>query len=329
MKSQVYFGSFFASLILSFLLATHFAPINTIAKFTPPPWNVFVGYYGDHNAIHRIIYHGLFSFGKRMQEADVLILGNSHAELGLSAEKISEQLSARVGKPIKVMNLGVGWGEPYVFHKQVLEHNKLHDKTLLIEVFETLYSETMSLIARPVLQESKLASYSHVFETWLLAYRDWLLDGVLPRVTLINSQFTLDRFLAYPIGFRQWKNGDVWDYWFPYYGQIYQKTPAKLVTYPIMTNKKKGDIALFNRILDTSFLNHHHFHIITTFVPANQDYEYYVSPPKKLGLTFLDIPNKGIELYDQAHTNSAGREAATMGLLNKWVKNKVAMQSLS
>lgn len=319
------------SIAISFLLAMHFTPKQEFPKFTLPPRHIFIGDYGNNDVIHRVTYQGLFKFGERMQKADVLILGSSHAELGLSAEKISQQLSTQLGRRIRVMNLGVGWGEAYAFQKQVLKHNHFTNKTLLIEVYETLNWDAITLIGQPVLKESKLTSYMHVFETWSLVYRDWLLDGILPRLTLSDSQFSIQRFLTYPVGFRSWKTGDVWDYWFPNHGLVYRNTPSELVTYPVLiANKTVGNPELFNHILDPVFLKQQHLRVLTTFVPTDKtDYEYYVQPPQKLGIPFIHIPNESIALYDGGHTNSNGREAATTGLIKSWLENKTAMQYLN
>ena len=332
MKStHAYFSTFLKTLIFSIVVIMHLTPKNTVEKFKFPSHHIFIGDYGNHDVIHRVTYHGLFNFGKRMQEADVLILGNSHAELGLSAKKIGQELSAKAGRRIKAMNLGVGWGEAYAFQKHVLKNNKVKCKILLLEVYETLNWDALTLIAQPVLTESKFTAYTRVFETWLITYKDWLLDGILPRVTFSDSKFSVQRFLAYPVGFRHWNTGDVWDYWFPKQGQVYRKTPSELVTYPIMIpNKKAGDVKLFQHLLDESFLKRRNLQVITTFVPTDKtDYEYYVSPPKQLGLTYIEIPNQGIELYDGGHANSVGRAAATAGLIKNWQENATAMQMLN
>ena len=52
------------SFVCGFLIAKHFIPETTIPKSSLPSRHVFVSSYGDHDTIHRIIYHGLFHFGK-------------------------------------------------------------------------------------------------------------------------------------------------------------------------------------------------------------------------------------------------------------------------
>jgi hypothetical protein len=53
--------------------------------------------YSFGHADHYAFRFGLFGVGERIRNADVLIVGSSHATFGLSAEKIAAALSERWG----------------------------------------------------------------------------------------------------------------------------------------------------------------------------------------------------------------------------------------
>ncbi|MEO8400909.1 MAG: hypothetical protein ABI597_03795 [Gammaproteobacteria bacterium] len=337
MKSAgAYYGGLFASLIILVMIAVCFAPKGGPAKFSLPPSDVFVSSYGAQDAIHRIIYQGLFGFGTRMANADVLIVGNSHAELGFSAEQISKALSFQAGHLIKVMNLAVGWGESFSFQKRVFDNNNLKCKVVLLELYRTLTQTNFSNVGRPILLEDRITSYVKVLETWTVLRRDWLLDGIFPRITYANNKFVVQRFLMYPVGFRKWANGDVFDYWIPGWGAVFQKTPAFLISYPkVAEHKRTGDVELIRDMLNLTLLHNRNLQIVTTLIPSNKvDQALYVEPIQQLGLPYIKISYDGIELYDWAHVNSAGRLLATSKMLTQWRNNPVqnssqALQSLN
>jgi hypothetical protein len=70
----------------------------------------FVAEYGGVGAYvgHLLYYWGLFGMRDRIRQADIVLLGSSHTQFGLSARQLSEILSRESGRPIKAFNLGLG-----------------------------------------------------------------------------------------------------------------------------------------------------------------------------------------------------------------------------
>lgn len=321
--TNTYFFTFILSVLTVLFISHHYAPHSAIKKFSLPPKNVFASSYGDHDVIHRVAYNGLFNFGKRLREADIIIIGNSHAELGISAELISKYLSKKYNRKIKVINMGFGWAEGYPFAKQAIINNHLKCKVLLIDTYYTLNRDLISDVAKPVLKESSITSYIKVLEAWTLLIKDWLFDGYFPRITYLNAKFNFQRYLAYPVGFRRWKDGDVWDYWMPYFGTIYQHTPQNLITYPtLLFSKQKGDSQFVKNILDTDLLNKLKIKVFTTLTPTTDlDFDLFYNPIKELGLPFIQVPYNTAEMYDGYHANANGRRSITENLLKAWISN--------
>ncbi len=323
-----YLKSFFLTTLIILLIVVPRAPRKGPKKFELPSIKkVFISSYGEHDAIHRLIYHGLFGFRQQMAEADVLIVGNSHAELGFSAKQISRELSNTLNRQVKVFNLGVGWGEAFPFHKQVMRKQGVQCKLLLLELFATL-EDRMTDQGKSALSENKLTAYMKVFDAWAVVAKDWLLDGILPRITYNRKSdgrrvFLKERFLAYPVGIRTWQHGDVWDYWLPFYGSTYQNTPTSLITYAKLKDKKrkKRDIELTERILDPTFLSEKQLYVMTAIVPSNINAHAYCAPVQTLGLPYVDISFQDVPLYDGAHTNHVGRSLVTHRLLEQWQKH--------
>src|SRR5580704_19454026 len=95
MKQQrIYWTTTILSFAVSARIAAFFTPAESIPKFPLPDMRrVFISSYGDRDAVHRLFYFGLFGFDRRIGNADMLIMGNSRAELGFSAGRISAAFS--------------------------------------------------------------------------------------------------------------------------------------------------------------------------------------------------------------------------------------------
>ena len=81
-----------------------------------------VGHSAGHTD-HYFFHFGLFGVGDRIKNADVLIVGSSHAIFGLSAERIAAALSERWGRPVTVFNMALGFGEGIGFSRDSPEQH--------------------------------------------------------------------------------------------------------------------------------------------------------------------------------------------------------------
>ena len=325
-KHTTYWISFLASFALCLGVAMHYTHRDKIIrKFEVPDFSkVFISSYGDKDAVHRIYYFGLFGFDRRIAEADMLIMGNSHAELGLSAGQISAALSTPE-KPYKAMNLAMGWGEGFPFAKALLKHQRLQNKSIILEIYATLV-RSFSVVGKPVLSEDRFTAWIRSIETSACAMKDWFLDGKLPRITFSKGDFVVGRFLAYPVGLRQLETGDVYDYWIPGWGAVYRNTPEKLISYakpPEFRPLTDDYLAQSENVLDAEMLKANQLDVWATLLPSNElyqaDAEIYT---KALHLPFLPIAFDDVKIYDSYHANAEGRHTATRHLLDQFIARK-------
>jgi hypothetical protein len=317
---RTYWVTTFVSFALSAGVAAVFTPVESIPKFPLPDMRrVFISSYGDRDAVHRLFYFGLFGFDRRIANADMLIMGNSHAELGLSAERIGAAFSTPQ-KPYRVMNLGIGWGEGFPFDKELLKRQHLRNKSILLELYAMLV-DRYSVVGGPILAEARFAAWVRVVETWASTFNDWTLDGILPRISYVNQRFVVGRFLAYPVGLRLLETGDVFDYWIPNWGEVYRVTPQKLISRPDppVPVPLTGDYLAQSRyVLDADMMRANRLTVLTTLMPSSEIHQPDSrSLADALHVPFLPIAFGDITLYDGYHANADGRNRATEHLVEE------------
>src|SRR5262245_19103421 len=118
------------------LLAAHAALIigrqNDVAKPPLPiPGRTYVSSYPRGFADHYLFLFGLFGFGERIHNADVLISGSSHPQLGLSADQLSHGLSEKSGSHVRAFNMSLAFGEGMAFTRDILQRNDIEEKTMI------------------------------------------------------------------------------------------------------------------------------------------------------------------------------------------------------
>lgn len=111
----------------------------------------------DTSVMHSAQWHGTHGFGKRLREADILICGSSHTLSGLSSSMISEVLGQKMGKTIKVANLGLGFGESWKFPIEVIKRQQLKDKTIILDCFNA--DEGFTTNAKKVMEEDQFCAW--------------------------------------------------------------------------------------------------------------------------------------------------------------------------
>ncbi len=117
-----------------------------------------------------------------MQKSDVVLLGTSHVELGLSASILSAELSHEAGHPIHVFNLGIPFGDSIPFIEQCLTYNHIQNKPVIVDLYAPTGTK-LSPFAQKVDQSTSLSAFFTVTEIWLRAATDWFFDPWLPRLT--------------------------------------------------------------------------------------------------------------------------------------------------
>jgi hypothetical protein len=294
----------------------------------------FISSYGDRDVIHRVLYFGLFGFDRKLAEADVIIGGTSHAELGISAMTMSRTLTEKLGRPVKVVNMAMGWGEPLPFSMQVIRKRDIRCKAMIFDLYYTL-SPQESEVAGPTVHTNKISAISNILDTWLAVVKDWMLDGALPRIWVWRGKVQIERYLSNVVGVRRWNNGDVYEYWHPRYGSVYRHTPAELLKDPQVGSTtdnimdptlagviKNGDVTAEKRTLDIEEFTRRLIDPTFTIVPyKSYQLDGYELLANQLKIPLVIFPIGGIKMYDFFHTNSDGRELVTERIVENWMKN--------
>jgi hypothetical protein len=292
---------------------------NNPPKPAIPIWgHTYLSAYRTGHFDHYLFRFGLFGFGDRIRNADVLILGSSHAMFGISAEAISTALSERQGRTVTAFNLATGAGEGMGFAREILEANKTQAQTLLLD----LYSNERGLpseVAQKALRANILGAYIAVAAPTTEFVRDWLFDGFLPRINFgLGASLRVDRFLQ-PVITRRRDNGDLDDVWTPEQGSLFQDPPAKLISsLPTDSPQLRGAhptlLPEYGAYLVSKDLS-----VVLTLIPYDG---YRLDEAKRvaeeIGRPFLPVEPKDLQSLDGGHLTAASRTVATRRLIDRW-----------
>lgn len=286
----------------------------------PDLTEAYIATYGGHSADHYLFHHGSFGFGQRIRNADILLVGNSHPELGFSAEAISDQLSRRLGRPITVFNMGLPHGEGYDFAWRTIRANELRCSLLVIELYHILAPKNLTSIGAEAVRVNSVAAAFRVLDIWLHFAKDWLLDPMIQRLEVSSpTGWAMSRYLKGSVIFRRWQTGDVWELWLAARGgSIYRTTPEGLVSFAKPgQDPYAGPLSTPHAFLRASDLQAQALQALTTLVPyVNYEPEKAKSDSAQIGLPFIDLDPTGITLYDGVHANRDGRSVVTQRLID-------------
>ena len=143
----------------------------TIPKGTDPGANTFFVSRGQHELSHLALYHDIGSSIDNARKADILIVGNSRAQLGFNEEVFSRGAAA-LG--LTVFNLAVGHADSARFARDILTRHKLSPKVLIASGGFFFYGDRRSKWAEEVVAMSRWQGYKTFFEyslAWQLTSR--------------------------------------------------------------------------------------------------------------------------------------------------------------
>jgi hypothetical protein len=188
----------------------------------PIPGQRFVAEYGGQGAYlaHLAYWWNLFGMGDRIRHADLVLLGSSHTQFGLSARQLGDALSRDLGRPVRVFNAGLGCDTPLGFDASLIERLGLRDRTVIADSFAydpdpytyACFSEFSGI------GDAGQALFK-IGAAWTRFVWDWALDGVLPRIALDNGRVTLGRYLHEAVTILDWKTGDMAELYNPEAGE--------------------------------------------------------------------------------------------------------------
>lgn len=198
----------------------------------PIPGQRFVAEYGGQGAYlaHLAYWWNLFGMGDRIRHADLVLLGSSHTQFGLSARQLSDTLSRDLGHPVRVFNAGLGCDTPLGFDASLIERLGLRDRTVIADSFAydpdpytyACFSEFSGV------GDAGQALFK-IGAAWTRFAWDWTLDGVLPRIALDDGRVTVGRYLHEAVTILDWRDGDVAELYNPAAGEEF---PREVVRSP-------------------------------------------------------------------------------------------------
>jgi hypothetical protein len=181
-------------------------------------------------ADHSLFYFNMFGFGDRIRSADLILLGSSHTMFGLSANRLTQDLARTPSQRlVTAFNMGLGEGEGITFANLILKRLGAPRSFLILDLFsQTQLSDS----ARMILRRGPVYGYTHVLNIWAEYLSCWVLYGLAPKIAFEGGALKFQQFLRGVIVFRNWKNGDVYEYWSPR-GELYRAPPVG-VEHPLL-----------------------------------------------------------------------------------------------
>jgi hypothetical protein len=262
----------------------------------PLPGYEYVSATRDGQADQSIFYFDFFGFGRRIRDADALVAGSSHAEFGINASAFGD----------KAFNMGLGGGESVDFAIVLLNRYKVHPALMVLDPFST--DNGLSSEGKRVLQLSQLGAYLRVFGIWSGFAKDWILQGLLPRLTLSPWKFRFET----PIGstvIRDWHTADVTSF-YTEHGEVFiGSTGHLLIDGPPMNNFEPS-------AADAAYLKGRAARTLVTTIP----YPSYSETSTRhfaqaINGTFVRVAPTGLTFFDYHHLDANGRELATKRLI--------------
>ena len=100
----------------------------------PMPGYEYISATRDGQTDHSLFYFNLFGFGDRIKAADVLVLGSSHAQFGISAALLADATSTD-SKNRRGFNAALGGGEGLAFAALLVERHRSERDLIVFDPF--------------------------------------------------------------------------------------------------------------------------------------------------------------------------------------------------
>ncbi len=263
----------------------------------PVPGQTYISATRDGQTDQSLFYFNLFGFGDRIRKADVLVLGSSHAEFGIEAAKLGE----------RGFNMALG-GESLAFAAVLLRKYRPSPPHVVIDPFSP--DVGLSTEARRTMALGNGAQALHsVLNIWSGFLRDWILQGLLPRITIRPGDTSFEEPLA-TIIVRDWQTADVTAVYSGSRGEVFATTSNG---HEIATGAERKGARTDPSDLTTIRATGASI-IITTIPYPAFDETIGRETAKDLGGRFVSIDPRQLLFFDYHHLNATGRSAATEAL---------------
>jgi hypothetical protein len=139
---------------------------------------------GHHELSHLALYHDIGSSIDNARNADILIIGNSRAQLGFS-EKVFVGEAEKLG--LSVFNLAVGHADSARFARDLLRRFDLRPRILIANGGPFFYGNNYSPWAQEVVAMSRWEAYKTFFEYSLVWQAESRLHRYLPYLSYFKK----------------------------------------------------------------------------------------------------------------------------------------------
>lgn len=217
------FGTLLASMLIVLVVWTRATSQHLPPKpGYPVPGEAFVAEYSGvgADAAHLLYYWGLFGMDAAIDRADLLLLGSSHMQFGLSAKIVSERLSQAEKQKIAAFNLGLGCGETLRFDVDLLRHRRIENRSAIMDTY-TYGGEQLTPCSESAESSDAVKASFSVLHIWSRFSWDWIVDGSLPSIYVSDDRFRIGRFLNGPVVIVDWRYGDVDAFYRPDSGEVF------------------------------------------------------------------------------------------------------------
>jgi hypothetical protein len=261
-----------------------------------------------------VLRYGLAGTRRHIHRADILCASSSKGLYGFDARLLSEKLSTP-GHPVRVYNLSFGNGEGFGYLMEIIKTLDLRDKILIADLTDNTAYYHLTGMAQLAMQTTTRAdAYKLYFERNLGFQRDWLLQGVLPRLGFTREHgFALKPTISLPLD-RDRRTGN------------WGTRSADQSHWP---RRSKYPFEFQTDQLREPFLEEcrrRNIRIVFMSIPCEDQYdpEWGERTARKLGYAYLPIAPEGIELYDGVHMSEKGRTVFSTRLAEQMLASHFA-----
>lgn len=287
----------------------------------PVPGRAFVAEYGGQAAYvaHLAYWWNLFGIANNIRRADLILVGSSHTQFGLSARQLSAEFSQAAGRPVKVFNAGLGCDTPLSFDAALLERLDIRDRDIVADTFSYDYDPyTYACFSEFSAIADSVQGLFKTLAVWSRFDWDWLLDGTVPRVAIKDRQLTVGRYLNAPVTILDWNYGDVATLFTPDQGEQFpalartsaDEAQGALASGTIPLPAPLADVAATRQ--DRPIFTLIPFVLSPFNLPRYENVEGRLAAPDNDARSpFLAIPADSLASFDGQHLTGAARGAAT------------------
>lgn len=268
---------------------------------------------GEHELSHLALYHSIGPSIENARKADILIIGNSRAQLGFD-EQVWVDSAEALG--LRIFNLSVGHADSAQFARDIMRKHDLRPKVMIANGGDFLYYGGYSDWAKEVVDMSRWGAIKAYFE-YSFAW---------------NVERQLHRYLPYLDYFNRWRYG--WIHYRSSQTGWWRNTKWPGARYPVKIGMQQGSYkrALFAAAELQSELRDWDTLMVMTIVPYRFVLTGHLSfLGEQLGVPYVLPSFEGMETADGSHLTA---ESATRISRTIWsefialpeVREKLALQ---